>query len=89
MNINKNEPKALGDQVTKIPIGNGYLDVRASIDPDYPGLDVEFIPETESDGTYRTWPRVLIERPQGEKLRVLVWANPRSEDYSDEIEFGE
>ena len=89
MNINKNEPKALGDQVTKIPIGNGYLDVRASIDPDYPGLDVEFIPETESDGTYRTWPRVLIERPQGEKLRVLVWADPRSEDYSDEIEFGE
>ena len=50
---------------------------------------MEFIPETESDGTYRTWPRVLIERPQGEKLRVLVWANPRSDDYSDEIEFWE
>ena len=85
----ESEGKALGDRVTKLPIGNGYLDIRASVDPDYPGLDVEFIPDNETDGTYRTRPRVLIERPNGEGLRVLVWADPRSEDYSDEIEFGE
>ena len=85
----ESEAKALGDRVTTLPIGNGYLDIRASVDPDYPGLDVEFIPDNETDGTYRTRPRVLIERPNGEGLRVLVWADPRSEDYSDEIEFGE
>lgn len=74
-----------------IPIKDGHLDISVSQDPNYPGLDVEFvkdnIPEDE------TSPRVLIEAPFDEtknefdNLRVLIWADPKSEDYSDKIEF--
>ena len=27
----------------KLPIKGGYLDIRASQDPEYPGLDIEFV----------------------------------------------
>lgn len=78
-------------KIYSMPIKGGYLDIRISQDPSYPGLDIEFIKDNES-GT-ETKPRVLIESPfdetkgEFENLRVLVWADPASEDYSDEIEF--
>ena len=31
-----------------IPIRNGFLDIRVSQDPDYPGLDIEYISDKES-----------------------------------------
>ncbi len=73
----------------KLPIKGGYLDIRTSIDPDYPGLDIEFIPDNEDmENDPKTRPRVLIERPAGtDKLRCLVWGDPKSEDYSECIEF--
>ena len=72
----------------KLPIKNGYLDIRASQDPDYPGLDIEYIDDSESKDNYHTRPRVLIECPEDTNtLRVLVWGNPDSEDFDTEIEF--
>ncbi len=69
----------------KLPIKNGYLEIIASQDPDYPGLDIEYIEEYHD--TY-TRPRVLFECPKDtDILRCLVWDNPTSEDYSTKAEF--
>jgi hypothetical protein len=72
-----------------LPIKNGHLDIRVSIDPEYPGLDVEYISDMESEiktDQLRTRPRVLIENNEG-VLRAAIWGNPSSEDYSDNIDF--
>lgn len=72
-----------------LPIKNGHLDIRVSTDPEYPGLDVEYISDMESEtkaDQLRTRPRVLIENNAG-VLRTLVWGNPLSEDYSNDIDF--
>ena len=80
-----------------IPIRNGFLDIRVSQDPDYPGLDIEYISDKESELSREeimTRPRVLIENPNPDEkdikdtdLRVLVWGRKDSEDYTDEIVF--
>lgn len=76
-----------------MPIRNGVLRIDISQDPDYPGIDIEFISNTEiPDEEIFTRPHVLIEAPIGEdgkqdNLRTLIWANPKSEDYSDDVEF--
>ena len=50
------------------------------------GVDIEFVPDNEKELLY-TRPRVVIEKPKGEKLRCLIWNNKSSEDYSDKITF--
>ena len=69
-----------------IPEGQFMVDV--SSDPEYPGIDVEFVPHNESEN-HLSQPRVLLEWPKEEdsKLRALIWADPNSEDYTDKIEF--
>jgi hypothetical protein len=70
----------------------GQLELIANYDPLYPGLDIEFTPSNETEPV-KTKPRVLIEQPIDtdtnlyKDLRVLVWNDPDSEDYSDKIEF--
>lgn len=65
----------------------GMFYADKSQDPDYPGIDVEFVPKHENEGTLSR-PRVLFEYNDEEKeLRILVWNNPDSEDYSNEITF--
>jgi hypothetical protein len=76
----------------RMPIKNGHLDIWVSSDPDYPGLDIEYIDDGEAETglseDYFTRPRVLIECPKdSDRLRTLVWSNPRSEDYNSEIIF--
>ncbi len=73
----------------KLPIKNGYLDIRVSDDPNYPGLDIEYIDNDEQDSyDVLTRPRVLIECPNDtSELRALIWDNPDSEDYNTEIGF--
>lgn len=74
-----------------IPLANGTLRIDVCQDPDYPGIDIEFMPNGPEQLVTR--PRVLIEAPydnekkEYENLRVLVWADPKSEDYSDSVEF--
>jgi len=76
----------------KLPIKNGYLDISVSQDPDYPGLDIEYVDDKESeefaDDNIHTRPRVLIECPnETGNLRALIWSDTKSEDYNTRIEF--
>ena len=70
----------------KVRIEGGCLIATATPDPDYPGIDVEFIPDNESGFGVST-PRVLFEKPKGEQLRALIWADKDQEDYTNKVEF--
>lgn len=73
--------------MAEMPIKNGTLRIDKSPDPDYPGVDIEYIDKNEKPNI-ASRPRVLVECPHDtKKLRVLIWANSNSEDYSDCIEF--
>lgn len=67
-----------------VKIEGGYLRADASQDPNYPGIDIEFVADKEDDGCLSR-PRILFEKPLGGDLRALVWNNPNSEDYEEEI----
>lgn len=69
-----------------VNVEGGYLRADPSQDPDYPGIDVEFIADNEPDDIYSR-PRVLFEKPIDGSLRALIWNNPSSEDYEEEIIF--
>ena len=71
--------------VVKLP-GRGNLVATKSSDPDYPGIDVEFISATDN-GENLSRPRVLIEWPNRTNgfLRALIWDDPNSEDYTREV----
>ncbi len=72
-----------------VPIKDGHLDISVSQDPDYPGVDMEYISDKEEkisdDGLYIR-PRILVENNEN-VLRAVVWGDYQSEDYSDEIGF--
>jgi|GEM_PF-6648051 len=74
------------------PIKDGCLNINVSIDPDYPGVDIEYIPNN-STSVPCTRPRVLIEAPVDDatgkpgKLRTLIWSDPNGEDYTEKVEF--
>lgn len=81
-----------GRMLVSIPGGRIYVD--ASVDTDYPGVDIEYVPDKEDNDNPLTRPRVVIERCRQESgefgpLRALIWADPNSEDYSEKIEFEE
>ena len=68
-----------------VKVEGGYLRADKSKDPDYPGIDIEFISE-QKNGHNLSRPRVLIEKPcDSHVLRALIWNNPASEDYTKEI----
>lgn len=75
----------------KIKVKNGYLRATPSPDPNYPGIDVEYITNDDT-GKNMSRPRVLVEYPQDDDcnanttLRALIWDDPQSEDYTKEIE---
>ncbi len=70
----------------RVKVEGGTLVATASPDPDYPGIDVEFIPDNDSGFGVST-PRVLFEKPKGEQLRALIWADKDQEDYTNKVEF--
>jgi len=37
------------EKIYKLPIKNGYLDIRVSLDPDFPSIDIEYISRKEKD----------------------------------------
>lgn len=71
----------------RVPIDGGELVATPCLDPDYPGIDVEFEPNIEADKV--GLPRVLVEKPNGEKLHALVWGDLDQEDYTTKVEFDE
>lgn len=73
-------------EALQIRLGNGYLVATISADPDYPGIDVEYVDDNEKE-TDLSRPRVLIESPIDDNgaIRALVWNDSESEDYVEEI----
>lgn len=69
----------------KVRVGAGYLIATISQDDNYPGIDVEYVADSDT-GENLSRPRVLIECPNNDTLRALIWNNPNKEDYSEEIE---
>lgn len=68
----------------ELKIEGGYFRVDKSQDPEYPGIDVEFVPDKHNG---LSMPRILFEKPRDGKLRALIWNDPEQEDYTEEIEF--
>ncbi len=62
----------------------GKFEVIPNMGSDYPGMDIEFMPNKDHKGTN---PRILFEYPDGGKLRLLIWGDPNSEDPNKEIIF--
>lgn len=72
-----------------VKIQGGHLVATESQDTDYPGIDVEFVPDSDN-GEHASRPRVLFEKPvEDGELRALVWDDKNSEDYTNEITFEE
>lgn len=64
----------------------GYFSIEESLDNNYPGVDIEFVSDDEI-GQSISRPRILFEYPKDGRLRVLVWADRDSENYTNEIVF--
>ena len=64
-----------------VPIKDGHLDISVSQDPDYPGVDMEYISDKEEkisdDGLYIR-PRILVENNEN-VLRAVVWGDYQSD----------
>lgn len=72
-----------------VKIQGGHLVATESQDTDYPGIDIEFVPDSDN-GEYASRARVLFEKPvEDGELRALVWDDKNSEDYTNEIIFEE
>lgn len=72
--------------VIEVRVKGGYIVASVFSDPNYPGIDVEYVADNDN-GQMQSRPRVLFECPNGGCLRALIWKDPNSEDYTDEIEF--
>lgn len=70
----------------KVSVKGGYIRANASEDPDYPGIDVEFVSDNDVGETLSR-PRVLFEKPVDDNLRALIWDDADNEDYTKEIVF--
>lgn len=64
-----------------VPMLDGKLIADVSTDPDYPGIDVEFVSDKDN-GTDLSRPRVLVEQTPDGELRTLILNDPKSEDYT-------
>ena len=76
--------------VMEVKVPGGVLRATKSLDPEYPGVDIEFIATAEdrSCDKFQSRPRVLMEyKIEDDELRAAIWADEKSEDYSDDIEF--
>lgn len=69
----------------RVRVKDGYLVASAAPDPEFPGIDIEFIPDNASDED--TNPRILFERPIMGPVRALIWADKDDQDYTKEVVF--
>jgi hypothetical protein len=67
-----------------VKVKGGHLVATISQDPNYPGIDVEYVAENDK-GENLSRPRVLVEWPHCNTLRALIWNDLNSEDYTEEI----
>lgn len=72
--------------IASVMTPHGAIEARVTNDPEYPGISLEYV-DNDDKGKTASRPTVLMEQPRGENVRALLWSNPNSEDYTDEIEF--
>ena len=70
-----------------VKVKGGELVATKTFDPEYPGIDIEFISDSDKGSSALSRPRVLFECTKEGKLRVLVWADEDNEDYTPKVEF--
>lgn len=70
-------------------VPNGRLQTNTCGDDDYPGVDIEYIPDNESEyPDVLTRPRVRIEKPvDSEILAAMLWTDKNDEDYTHKHTF--
>lgn len=87
--LEDNSSKTAEDEL-KVRFKNGWLVASKSPDPDYPGIDVEYV-DDNTDDSCLSRPRVLFEQPMVDNetatMRALIWNDNTSEDYSEEVTF--
>lgn len=88
----KENKKEIDDtQTITVPVLGGEIRVTVCGDPDYPGVDVEYIADND-EGQNPSRPRVTMEMTMVDEssglLRALAWTDPGKEDYTEEISFG-
>lgn len=70
-------------------VEGGRLKAWISMDPNYPGISIEFLPDNPSNESV-SFPMVLMEKPVAENvLHALLWTEPELDDYTEEIIFKE
>lgn len=92
------DAKEIKGGVYRLPVKNGYFEIVVSTDDEYPGIDIEFRPNTEPDHPVYSGPRILFEQenyddpddPSEKKygeIHAYVWGDPDGEDRSEKIVF--
>lgn len=83
------EVDGIGTDSLTVKVNGGHIVATVSPDPDYPGIDVEYVADNDI-GEYLSRPRVLFEKPlDADNVRALIWADKNQEDYTDDFEFNE
>lgn len=73
----------------EVRLPSSVIDGNISCDPEYPGIDLEYVPPFENEENPTTRPRVVMEMPSSTReLSAMIWSDPNSEDYSRKIVFG-
>ncbi len=72
----------------EVRVPGGRLVATPSYDDEYPGIDVEYVPDNNKRG-WASNPSALFEYPLDGQLRLLVWGNTDVEDYTLPITFGD
>lgn len=79
----------------EVKVAGGTLRAWASEDVGYPGISIEFISDFPVDIETVSYPKIIMEKPEennglsSEGLRALLWTDPTTEDYTEEIIFKE
>lgn len=83
------EAKSQGrPQYIDVNVPGGFIRATACNDPDYPGIDIEFVPDKNGNPEALSLPRVLFEKPvEDGKLRAIVWGDEMKEDPTLKVEF--
>lgn len=86
--INEEAKSQERPQYIDVNVPGGFIRATACIDPDYPGIDIEFVPDKNGNPEALSLPRVLFEKPvEDGKLRAIVWGDEMKEDPTLKVEF--
>ena len=74
----------------RIRVEGGYIEATYYKGPDFPGILVSFIGDNAEEEGVVGDPALLIEQPDNfadGEVRIIIWGDPKNEDYTEMIEF--